>query len=449
MTGIGEIEGGEVVLTPAARARDILSRLSELEAIGVAGVILVSGDQAPDVPQSGLPIILVPAGSDVRQLQADIGRYITRRRRELFAYDQELHQLLVERALSGHNLRSLLDAASVRAGRMMALDRDGDLLLAGRDHHEAPPHDLVFRARTAQYDFSVGCTELAGVPPGLAVAITDGKQRHGIALLVGHDGCLTDEDEATVTALASACAIALTRQPASAALSLDEVLTAIESSSDSGDWVAFALTHSRTEPEALLRALSAELSLRNITPARRAVSGRAAIALLPFEPAIVWEPLRRAIGVRLGSTTLKAAVGRGHTGPGAARRSAQEALETLERGPSGQVTSFESIELAALLSSTPRWRQFARSRLAPLLDVKADHGVLVNTLGVYLASGRNAKAAAGVLQVHRNTLLYRLRRIEQCLGVRLDDPEILFSLELATRVLRLDVVRPDAVDDSD
>ena len=43
--------------------------------------------------------------------------------------------------------------------------------------------------------------------------------------------------------------------------------------------------------------------------------------------------------------------------------------------------------------------------------------------------------AADRLQVHRNTLQYRLRRIEQRLAVALDDSDTLFALELATRVL--------------
>ncbi len=45
------------------------------------------------------------------------------------------------------------------------------------------------------------------------------------------------------------------------------------------------------------------------------------------------------------------------------------------------------------------------------------------TLRVWLDAFGDSAAAAGILQVHRNTLRYRLERIAQISGLRLDDPE--------------------------
>src|SRR5207248_11295402 len=38
-TGIGEIEGGELVLVPAGRLREVLPRLRDLESIGIVAVV--------------------------------------------------------------------------------------------------------------------------------------------------------------------------------------------------------------------------------------------------------------------------------------------------------------------------------------------------------------------------------------------------------------------------
>jgi DNA-binding PucR family transcriptional regulator len=44
--------------------------------------------------------------------------------------------------------------------------------------------------------------------------------------------------------------------------------------------------------------------------------------------------------------------------------------------------------------------------------------------------------AAGVLGIHRNTLAYRVARIEALGGWRLDDPELRFVLALAVRLVQ-------------
>lgn len=70
--------------------------------------------------------------------------------------------------------------------------------------------------------------------------------------------------------------------------------------------------------------------------------------------------------------------------------------------------------------------------LEPLLTYDSLHGGdLVHTLHVYLALGCNASRAAEALYLHRSGLLYRLGRIEELLGVRLDEFGSRVALELA------------------
>jgi DNA-binding PucR family transcriptional regulator len=58
---------------------------------------------------------------------------------------------------------------------------------------------------------------------------------------------------------------------------------------------------------------------------------------------------------------------------------------------------------------------------------------LVPTLAAYLATG-NAVEVAKRLNVHRNTLRYRLQRIREITGADLDDPEVRLTLHLALKI---------------
>lgn len=57
----------------------------------------------------------------------------------------------------------------------------------------------------------------------------------------------------------------------------------------------------------------------------------------------------------------------------------------------------------------------------------------IRSLQTYLTFGRNVTAAADRLFVHRNTLLYRLKRIQEVLGIDLEvaDENMLFLLNLS------------------
>jgi hypothetical protein len=79
-----------------------------------------------------------------------------------------------------------------------------------------------------------------------------------------------------------------------------------------------------------------------------------------------------------------------------------------------------------------------RATLGPLLDHDAQSGVpLRATLEEYLRHGGRLRETAAALYVHRNTLAYRLGRVEALLGVNLDNPDERLAVELALRALPL------------
>ena len=92
--------------------------------------------------------------------------------------------------------------------------------------------------------------------------------------------------------------------------------------------------------------------------------------------------------------------------------------------------------LLGSLHNLPDGERHARALLGPLLTgsarAQADR---LATLAAFL-DGAGQAGAAGALGVHRNTVAYRLRRIEGLTGWSLDDPELRFAVSLALRFVR-------------
>lgn len=61
----------------------------------------------------------------------------------------------------------------------------------------------------------------------------------------------------------------------------------------------------------------------------------------------------------------------------------------------------------------------------------------LETLYVYIENGLNGNAAAKELHIHRNTLINRLERIQEILGLPLDDRDVVLFLRLCFRILEM------------
>ena len=123
-------------------------------------------------------------------------------------------------------------------------------------------------------------------------------------------------------------------------------------------------------------------------------------------------------------------------------RLAREALELmLKLGRRGAVIVTSELGPYGLLlraSSREDLESFARRVLRPLLEPERGHGGdLLRTLQVFLEEDRVQRRAAARCFVHVNTIVYRVRRIEELLGVDLGDPSTVFDLTLALRILDL------------
>jgi purine catabolism regulator len=95
-----------------------------------------------------------------------------------------------------------------------------------------------------------------------------------------------------------------------------------------------------------------------------------------------------------------------------------------------------ALRLIFHLADNPELRAFQRDILGPLEASDATRrSEFVRTLDAFLRAGGNHMRAARDLNVHRNTLIYRLERIQELLGgLNLEDPEARLNLQLALKI---------------
>lgn len=78
-----------------------------------------------------------------------------------------------------------------------------------------------------------------------------------------------------------------------------------------------------------------------------------------------------------------------------------------------------------------------RELVLPLVDY--DHkrrSDLIKTLSVYFETRTNASEASDRLFLHRNSLLYRLERIQELTGLDLKEPDARLALQLGLLAIR-------------
>jgi DNA-binding PucR family transcriptional regulator len=173
--------------------------------------------------------------------------------------------------------------------------------------------------------------------------------------------------------------------------------------------------------------------------------GRAVVVLADAERS--WDALRDAVVAQagLGPESVGLGIGDVCERPSEFPRSYREAQVALKVqraiGAPRPITSFDQLGIYSVLADvedTGALERFAGDWLSALLQYDAQHNAeLVSTLASYVEHGANSASTAIALSVHRNTLKYRLQRVREISGHDLNDPDTLFNLQLAVRVLHM------------
>jgi purine catabolism regulator len=123
-------------------------------------------------------------------------------------------------------------------------------------------------------------------------------------------------------------------------------------------------------------------------------------------------------------------------------RQARQALEVGQRlFGEGNLHSFARLGIYRLLFHLYGQEElvaFYREMLGPLVDSDyRNNGALIETLEAFFRCNGNLSETARSMHLHRNSLLYRLGRIEELLGRPLEDSELRLSLQIALKIRHL------------
>jgi purine catabolism regulator len=445
------LEPGDVAVVPASALAVVAPTREDLDplvagvaAAPVSGVLLVEGESlAPAagarldelqelLGRAGIAVLRLPPADPSAIERALIG-YIVGRTAELERQAGLLEADLERRALAGEGAASLVAAAAEFLARPLALEGPRGEVIAVH----APLADPEAGPAVAAY--VGGRREVASRVP----------MPSGGSLAALGDRALTDLERLSLGRAATLLALELAR---------DE---AVRRASGSGGreslptggppWVV-VLARQRGSgpdddgPEDRARREQLRRELRLLAPARRlALRGdadslefRLVVAALGGEAdgAVLAARAASVLGRTVAVSRPFATVADRPTAEAEARATLEAALALPEPPRVARADRLAAYRLLGAMHNLTDGRRLAAGILAPLLagrpDVRRER---LQTLRAVLERG-GVNEAAEALGVHRNTIAYRLRRIEAVTGWRLTDPELRLPLAIAVRLVQ-------------
>ena len=118
-------------------------------------------------------------------------------------------------------------------------------------------------------------------------------------------------------------------------------------------------------------------------------------------------------------------------------RKANKVIKT--DGGTGNLRYYDEIGIYRIffnLSDDKVLRNLLTETLGAIMQYDDENGSdMVHTLEVFLEQGCNIAAATDALYVHRNTVKYRIKRIEEIMNIDLKDVTVQFNLRLAFKIM--------------
>jgi purine catabolism regulator len=141
--------------------------------------------------------------------------------------------------------------------------------------------------------------------------------------------------------------------------------------------------------------------------------------------------------VRIGSGRIYKGLSNVHKSLLDATRALEGAMNYLD----DDMVFFEEMGIYKVLSNNAIKNEleiFLNDVLEPLMTYDARKDTeLIKTLKVYFECNGNLKKMSEVLFTHYNTILYRLSRIQEIIGLSLDDEENRYAIHTALKVHKI------------
>lgn len=494
-----DIYGGELALVSMDVLRSFDSRLTlssvlrQLAGFKVSAVLSTgpASQEAVDAAnECGVALLSVPEEASLTSIERAVNALILNQTARLTERAIEIQRQLARLAAENRDLNSLLQVMSRSTGKPLAIHNDTGTLITqimpfvGRRASNGRSPAILAGAESFRDWIENYAPSAFGVisssPLGYTIVLKVEKRVAGYLSLIDGDDSLNEFDRLVLTYGADVCAIEMAKNRA--------IASAVEQTR--GDWIQMWLSGTPADDDllrtraqqagfepgsqyivAVYRAitqtrqsmrLESVISLVRDDISRRGINGAVGqyvdvvVALYPLDSEdgnalgrarSAIETVRAQLAQRSPDMVVAAGISRPATGLSSLRDAYREAKDAVgiadELSDCDSTTYYGDLKLYQLLlalkeRNLEHLQHFHQDALGPLLaHDKRKQSDLIRTLSGFFAANGNLAKAAQDLDVHRNTLVYRLERISDLTELDLDDSDNRLILHLALKTQRV------------
>lgn len=488
---------------PRITLAEVIHHLVEVGIAAVAAKDDIPQSTISLAGERGICLLALPEDSSLTSVERAVNTLILNQQAQFNQRAMEIQRQLTRLAAENRELSALLQVIARATAKPVVIHDDAGVLMAqvypnvarrmnnhnsantgggGRNLVQSLPYSafqtwLEREAPTAQ-------GTVVASPIGYTTVLKVEKRVAGYLSLVDTRDRLDDFDRLVLTYGGDVCAIEIAKTRA--------IASAVEQAR--GDWIQMWLSGTPADDDlmatragqagfdisseymvAVFRATTeagSALPLESLLPlvrddmTRRQLTGAVGqyidviVALYPLDATAapqrlrsVVEEVRTQLAMRTPSGLVSAGISRPTRGLSTLRETYREAKDALsianELGDHEKTTFYGDLKLYQLLlalkeRSLDHMKRFFAETLGPLVEHdERKQGDLIRTLeGFFEANGNLAKAATE-LDVHRNTLVYRLEQISRLTSLDLDDADNRLILNLALKIQRVLATLPE------
>ena len=502
-----QVQPNDLALIPAtlqrqladAGASDLLRPLADLPVAALLFFDPIGAELEAALNTLRLTALLAPPKSSLRDIHESVALLLVDRQKATSERALQLYRQLSTMSREGLGLQAMTEIMSNLTGNTVAVQDKRlevnaiswsstlppelrEAVVAALEQREGLPPVLRNRKAAAKARQSVWQMVLPIENLGRLISpIISGDRARGYLSVIGPAAELDMFDSLTVEHGAAACALEMAKakavSEAKKALRGDflEGLLAGTMPAKEIERLEGRLDHNTREPHAVMVFgwLTPDISLRRLeTSVHWVLSNHPRPALAHIygnQHLVVFQALKNAedmesahqLGRRIHEQIEAEFPGAqligGISGPARVLAdwpaSYDQALQAMQLGQrlklTNQFVQFSSLGIYRLLyglENLPEVRRFAEDIMRPLAEYdEQNRGSLVKTVEAYFSHHGNISQTAESLFVHRNTLLYRMERIQELTGLQLDQANMRLALHLALRLWQL---RPENESDA-
>lgn len=494
-----QVQKGDLVIIPAhlqtavdeSQFKQHLHQFAEQHVTGLILFAPIPPEINSNAHDLDLPLLLVSQETTPRIVHQDIVRLLHDRQAATAQRTMQLYRQLAEMSREGQGLRAMTDVMAKQTGKIVVVqDKRLDIqAISGLANHNIDSKlfqksitnreelPLILRnrkaaakARQSYWQQILPIDNYAR----LVSPIISGDRARGYLSVVGPADELDQLDSLIAEYGAAACALEMAKAKAVSEAKkelrgsfLEGLLTGSMSAQEI-ERLEGRLDHDTKQPHMIialnwanadapsLRRLETTINWLLTNHTRAALvyiyGGRHVCifqALKGSDDTESVHTLIRRIREQIEAEYPKAKITGGMSGPALSLtdwpRVYSEALQAMQLGQRlkliNQVVEYSSLGIYNLLrdlEDNESVKKFNQQVIGPLVAYDEQHkGSLIETIDAYFAHHGNVSKTAEALYVHRNTLLYRLDRIQELTGHDLDRAEMRLALHLALKFWQL------------